>query len=271
MMKLGRKDGETGGVAFGRARNGPKFGSVRRVFKIMELVRQRGPELTAKQIAREVGTSLSSAYYLLNILHEEGYVEKEPRGGGYRLGPAISVLGESVASGGVDEKIGPVLEDLALRAQKRVYFAVLADGEVTVTQVKAPPRSPPVGVGRGFQGAAHALALGKVLLAGEGNEYVDHHIEEHGLGAFTPRTIVRPDLLHAQLNKARMVGLATDFEEFAPDVCCVAAPVMCAGGRVEGAIGLSTTARRVSEEGRELVELVQWAAVEASVLLGKER
>ena len=269
-MEQGRTNDEAGGVPFGKVRNGPKFGSVRRVFRIMDLVRQRGSELTAKQIAREVGTSLSSAYYLLNILHEEGYVEKEPRGGGYRLGPAISVLGESVVRG-VDEKIEPVLEELAQRAGKNAYFAVLSDGEVTVTQVKAPPRSPPVGVVQGFRGAAHALALGKVLLAGEGNEYVDCHIEEHGLEAFTPRTILRPDLLHAQLNKARMVGLATDFEEFSPNLCCVAAPVMCVGGKVEGAIGLSTTARRVSEEGRELVELVQWAAVEASVLLGKER
>ena len=254
----------------GEARNGPKFGSVRRVFRIMDLVRQRGPELTAKQIAREVGTSLSSAYYLLNILHEEGYVEKAPRGGGYRLGPAISVLGESFVSG-VDEKIEPVLEELARHARKHVYFAVLSDGEVTVTQVKAPPRSPPVGVAQGFRGAAHALALGKVLLAGEGKEYVDRHIGERGLEAFTPRTVVRPDLLHAQLNKARMVGLATDFEEFSANMCCVAAPVMCTGGRVEGAIGLSTTPRRIPEEGREIVELVQWAAAEASVLLGKER
>ena len=270
MIEQGRTNGKAGGVALGEVRNGPKFGSVRRVFRIMDLVRQRGPELTAKQIAREVGTSLSSAYYLLNILHEEGYVEKEPRGGGYRLGPAISVLGESVVSG-VDEKIEPVLEELAQRAQKRAYYAVLSEGEVTVTQVKAPPRSPPVGVVQGFRGAAHALALGKVLLAGEGNEYVDCHIQARGLEVLTPRTVVRPDLLHAQLNKVRMVGIATDFEEFAANMCCVAAPVMSAGGRVEGAIGLSTTARRVPEEGRELVEMVQWAAAEASALLGKER
>ncbi len=254
----------------GEVRNGPKFGSVRRVFRIMDLASQRGPELTAKQIAREVGTSLSSAYYLLNILHEEGYVEKAPRGGGYRLGPAISLLGDGFVSG-VDEKIEPVLEELAQRARKRVYFALLVDGEVTVTQMKATPRSPPVGVAQGFQGAAHALALGKVLLAGEGDEYVECHIEERGLEAFTLRTVVRADLLHAQLNKARMVWLATDFEEFSPNMCCVAAPVMSAGGRVQGAIGLSTTARCIPEEGRELVELVQWAAAEASVLLGKER
>jgi hypothetical protein len=36
---------------------------------------------------------------------------------------------------------------------------------------------------------------------------------------------------------------------------------------VEGAIGLSTTARRVHGEGKQLIELVQWAAAEATTLL----
>jgi DNA-binding IclR family transcriptional regulator len=90
------------------------------------------------------------------------------------------------------------------------------------------------------------------------------------LEAFTPRTIVQPSLLHAQLNKVRLVGLATDFEEFAHNLCCVAAPVESKRGKVEGAIGLSTTAGRIHEEGRQLMEMVQWAAEEASALLKED-
>ena len=36
---------------------------------------------------------------------------------------------------------------------------------------------------------------------------------------------------------------------------------------MEGAIGLSTTTRRVHGEGQQLIELVQWAAAEATALL----
>src|SRR3712207_1943452 len=88
-----------------------------------------------------------------------------------------------------------------------------------------------------------------------------------GLEAFTPRTIVQPVHLHAHLNKVRMVGVATDFEEFAQNLCCVAAPVRSKSGKVEGAIGLSTTARRIRSEEQQLIEMVQWAAEEASALL----
>lgn len=249
------------------AGGGPKFKSVRRIFRILDLVSERGEDLSAKQLAREIGTSLSSCYYLLNILADEGYIEKIPRCGGYRIGRTVSVLHEN-ARDDFDSKTESVVEELARRSQRHAYSAVLSDGEMTVVQVKAPPMSPPLGVVRGFHGASHALALGKALLAGMGSEYVDGYIDSHGgLEAFTPRTIVHPSMLHAQLNKARMVGLATDFEEFAPNLCCVAAPVGDGEGKVEGALGISTTARHIRDDGKRLVGLVQWAAREASILL----
>lgn len=222
--------------------------------------------MTAKHLAREIGTSLSSCYYLLNILVDEGYIEKIPHCGGYRIGPTVSLLKKNSRSD-FGSKIEPVVEELAQRTQRRAYSAVLSDGEVTVIQMEVPPKSPPLGVAEGFQGASHALALGKVLLAGMGAEYVEGYIDKHGLEAFTPRTVVQPSMLHSHLNKVRMVGVATDFEEFAQNLCCVAAPIKRESGKVEGTIGLSTTARRFRDEGQYLVGMVQWAAGEASALL----
>ena len=264
---MGRHESErANGVASARElETGPKFRSVRRVFKIIDRVGGRREDLTAKQLVRKVETSLSNCYYLLHILVEKGYVEKVPKSGVYRLGPTIGALKQNAKSD-LDATIQPVVSELAQRASRNVYTAVLSDGEVTVTEVVAPPDGPRVGVAPGFQGATHALALGKVLLASEGSAYVDDYVEDyvedyvkdHGLEAFTPRTITQPALLHAKLNKARMVGLTTDFEELALNLCCVAAPVQNVNGRVEEAIGLSTTPRRIREEGqRHLIGLVQ--------------
>jgi acetyl-CoA synthetase len=250
-------------------REDEKFKSVRRVFRIMDLISERGEDLTAKRLAREIGTNLSSCYYLLGILVDEGYIERISQGGGYRLGPTLSALREGQPRSDFDIRVEPAVEELARRTQRHAYAAVLWDGEVMVTQVKSPPRSPPVGVVKGFHGASHALALGKVLLASMGSEFVDAYIDDYGLEVFTPRTIVRPAELHAQLNKVRMVGVAADFEEFARNLCCVAAPIYGEGGKVEGAIGLSTTPRRIREEGQRVTWTVQWAASEASALLSK--
>ena len=254
----------TGDPALSEAPAASKFKSVRRVFRIMDLVSQRGENLTAKELTRELGTNLSSCYYLLNILADEGYIRKIA--GGYRIGPTIPLLNEGLRSD-FDVRIEPVVEELARRAQRHAYAAVLSDGEAVVTQAKAPKKRSYVGVVEGFHGASHALALGKVLLAGAGSEFVQGYIDDHGLEAFTPRTIVHPTQLHAHLNKVLMVGVATDFEEFAQNLCCFAAPVRSRSGKVEGAIGLSTTTRRVHGEGQQLMELVQWAASEATALL----
>lgn len=257
----------SGNLTVSEEQGGLKFKSVRRVFRIMDLVSQRGERLTAKELAREIGTNLSSCYYLLNVLVEEGYIEKIPRCGGYRIGPAVAQLREASKSN-FDSKIEPVVEELAQRTQRYAYAAVLSSGEAEVTQVRSPPQSPPVGVVEGFHGASHALALGKVLLASMGSEYVEGYINNRGLEAFTPRTIIRPAQLHAHLNKVRMVGVATEFEEFAQNLCCVAAPVKSQDDKVEGAIGLSTTARRIRSEGPQLIDTIQRAAGEASALLG---
>lgn len=268
MIEPGYPGGDVGDLQADGARSETKFKSVRRAFRIIDLVSRRGEELTAKRLACEIETNLSSCYYLLNLLADEGYIEKLPRGGGYRVGPTISRLNESSRSD-FDSKTRPVIKELAQRSQRHSYSAVLSDGEVTVTRVEAPLKSPPVGVVKGFHGASHALALGKVLLAGMGSEYVESYIDNHGLEAFTPRTLVQPAHLHAHLNKVLMVGVATDFEEFASNLCCVAAPVEGERGRIEGAIGLSTTARRMRSESQHLTKLVQRAAEEASVLLRK--
>ena len=250
----------------GETQGDAKFKSVRRVFRIMDLVGRRGEGLTAKELAREIGTNLSSCYYLLNMLLEEGYIEKVPRRGRYRIGPTIALLNEASRSD-FDHAIEPVVEELARRAQRPAYVGVLSGGQVEVTQRRDPAKRSPVGVGEGFRGPSHALALGKVLLAGMGSEYVEEYVSDHGLEAFSPRTIVRPAQLHAHLNKVRMVGVAMDLEEFTYNLCCVAAPVKDQAGKVEGAIGISTTTRHVNSAGQQLVDVVQWAAGEASALL----
>src|SRR5919107_3128872 len=163
-MQANHRVGGTGDRALNEAPAASKFKSVRRVFRIMDLVSQRGENLTAKELTMEVGTNLFSCYYLLNILVDEGYIRKVA-GGGYTIGPTIPLLNKGSRSD-FDARIEPVVKELAQRAQRHAYAAVLWDGEAVVTQAKAPEKRSCVGVVGGVHGASHALALGKGLLAG---------------------------------------------------------------------------------------------------------
>jgi DNA-binding IclR family transcriptional regulator len=250
-------------------REGAKFQSVRRAFRVLDLVSRR-QGLTAKLLARELGVSLSTCYYLINILIEEGCLEKDPVRRGYRIGAAVGALHERSCGERFSSTVEPVLEDLARRSGRHAYLGVMLDGAVTVSRVKSPFKSPPVGIVQGFHGASHALALGKVLIAGAGAEGLRDYLEGYGLEPFTPRTIVRPELFEVHLDRVRVQGVATDVGEFEENLCCVAAPITSESGAVEGAVGVSTSGQRFGDEAGTLVELVRWGADEASKLLREE-
>lgn len=267
MGELDRDAVEVSSEALG----GPgRFKSARRVFEVLEVV-SLNEGVTAKALSRELGVSLSTCYHLINVLLERGYLERVPRRRGYRLGPAIPLLYGRLRGGRETEgEVEPVLEEVAESTGRHAYFGVFRDGEVTVTRVVTPPESPPVGVVEGFHGASHALALGKVLLAGSGTAAVRAYVRDHGLEAFTRRTITSPRVFESHLAGVAGQRFATDVQEFAENLCCVAAPVEDAGGTVRGAVGLSSSARRFESEARSLLSAARWAAGEASAILRGE-
>ena len=249
------------------------YASTRRVFRVIDHVSRAGDQLAVKALARDLGISVSTCYHLLGILVDEGYIEKLPHRAGYRLGPTIGVLFERSRRTGSAVAVEPVLHDLARIANRPAYFAVLSEADdVVVTHVHTPPDCPPVGVPQGFCGPSHALALGKVLIAAGGSASINRYIEQHELRAFTRRTITEPAKLEAHLKEVRTRGYATDFEEFAKNLYCVAVPVTNDAGTVAGSVGLATDARTPNDELKRLIRLARRAALTiSSALRGSSR
>jgi IclR family acetate operon transcriptional repressor len=239
----------------------PSYTSTRRIFRIIDLVSRSGDQLTVKVLARDLGISVSTCYQLMAILIDEGYIERLSHRAGYRLGPTVTLLFERSRKSGRTVVVGPVLRDLAHRARRAAYFAILSEGDrVLVTHVCSPLNCPPVGVPEGFSGPAHALALGKVLIAAGGSAAINRYVERHELWAFTNRTITDPALLEVHLKDVKARGYATEFEEFARGLCSVAAPVGDERHTRSGAIGLTTIARSPDDEVKRMIVLAQRAA-----------
>jgi DNA-binding IclR family transcriptional regulator len=232
---------------------------IRRVLRMLEAVSQPAGVPTARDLAARLGVSRSTAYMLLGVLEQEGYVVKL-HGGGYALGPTAGALGERRREQGVGARTAPIAHALALRSGRPAHVAVLDGGEAAIVASAAPPLAPPVGIAAGFRGATHALAAGKVLLAGGGVALVDRYLGSHALEPFTSRTVTDPARLEAQVRDAGALGFAVAVEELSPCLCCVAVPLRGPDGAVRAALAVSTTARRFAAERGRLVAVLRAAA-----------
>src|SRR5258708_38349531 len=90
-------------------------------------------------------------------------------------------------------------------------------------------------VGRRLE--SHATGIGKVLLAGLGDDELDRLFEGGALGRVTQHTVRDYEALKGELAAIRNRGYGTDEEEYTAGGRCRAAPGREASGAVVAAMG----------------------------------
>jgi acetyl-CoA synthetase len=230
--------------------------TARAVLQVTWLLAARSEGVRADEVAEALGKSVSTAYNLLASLCDEGVATHHP-GGVYRLAPGFrdTVL-TGVARAAELHDLSGLVADLLARTHKRSYLAVVRGGALEIVAergLQGMPKLP--GLQPRTRDTAHALALGKIVLALGRREVVERYVDHPGLHRFTPHTITDPAALDAELETVRRRGYAVECEELYPDFCCIAAPVHDARGRVLAVLGISM-ARRAFDEEREALARV---------------
>jgi DNA-binding IclR family transcriptional regulator len=214
----------------------------------------------AGEVAAVVGKSASTAYYLLASLVEEGFASHD--GGLYRPRRAPQEPPAADARHVLEDAV----DDLFLRTHKRCYLGVVRGGVIEITVVRGRQgiaRMP--GLGTQITDNAHALAMGKVVLARLRHGAVARYAAR-GMETYTPSTITTLAGLEEELERVRDHGYAVDREEFDEDFCCFAAPITGERGELRGIVGLSASVRAFDAEHDQLAAAVLGAAAEASSL-----
>ncbi len=231
--------------------------TARAVLRVTSLLARHPDGVRADEVADALGKSVSTAYNLFASLCEEGVAVRGP-GAVYRLAPAFRRL---VASGSPEQEeraaLTGLVEELLARTHKRSYLGVVEGGHLQLAVergLQGMARIPSLGAE--LDGGAHALALGKVVLALAGDEAIEQYVRR-GLRAFTPSTITEPETLRAELRRVRRAGVAQDRDEFGLDCCCLAAPVLDTAGHFVGALGISMSRRAFDDEHQSLEETLR--------------
>jgi IclR family KDG regulon transcriptional repressor len=232
-------------------------------------------QLGVTALARRLGLHKNNVFRLLATLEEAGFVEQVADNESYRLGTACLELGQAFARTRSLTRLGrAALEGLVRDTRETAHLAVLDGFEVVHLDGESAGQLVGTRVRTGERLPAHACALGKAILAcGEPTEWerIDREwVRTDGLRALTAATITDRDKFFEHLRGAAGFGFAIDLEESVEGLCCAAAPVRDAGGRVVGALSISAPVFRAGPDvmHERLVPAVAAAARGLSRRLG---
>jgi DNA-binding IclR family transcriptional regulator len=257
-------------LAAGESRT-PGVRSVAKAAQLLRYIAAESTPATATEIAKAIGIPTPTAYHLLNTLVAEGLLAKnEARR--YTLGPAVGLLADGFLSRIAPPRylLGP-LQELADETGETCYMSGWRDGEIVVLHtVEGNHPVHVMGLHRGFAGAAHARASGKLLLASTGESLRQTYLDGHPFEAITANTIVDRAELEAEFETIAARGYAIDHEEFSEGVSCLAAPVYSHAESDGGLVGAFTVAAPTERFARNQEALLE-ALLRAVALPGQER
>jgi IclR family pca regulon transcriptional regulator len=239
------------------ARNGEFVQSLDRGLAVIRAFDAEHPELTLSEVARQTGLTRAAARRFLRTLVEIGYMRTE--GGKFALRPKILELGFAYLSSlSLPEIALPHMEQLVEKVHESSSMCVL-DGDEIVYVARVPTkRIMAVVIAVGTRFPAYATSMGRVLLAGRSDDWLDGFLASAELRRLTPHTMTDVTRLRAELVRIRERGWAQVDQELEEGLRSVAAPIHDAAGRVVAAINVAVNAsRRTTEEvAAEVVPLL---------------
>lgn len=247
----------------GDERSGRTLKTARAMLQVLKMMAQAPDGLRPDEVAKTLRKSTATATYLLNSLCREGFAQRNPSDGMYRLRKPMAppVITPRLPR----EDLGLAVEELYARTNERTYLATAEERHVVIHESRGRQGLPKMpGLTPHIGGEAHALAVGKTILANAGPDSIDRYHNAYGLGEFTPKTIVEKRHLDRELADVRARGFATDHLEYAEGCCCIAAPIFDRAGELCGSLALSTTRARFDEDHERLIPIVMAVARAAS-------
>jgi DNA-binding IclR family transcriptional regulator len=240
----------------GSGTGGTRIQSVARACQLLLWLAGKPEGATAKEIALAHRLTLPTTYHLLNTLVDEGLLAKHTERR-FVLGHSSGIVARGyVRASAVPESYVSAMRDLATRTREVVSLADWCDREVRI--LASVERNNLVRVAEMMNSPyedAHARASGKLLLAYAAPDVRDAYIAAHPPRRRTRATICDRDVLERELGRIRSQGHASDDQEFAPGLSCVAAPIL-ENGNLIASIAVSSTSRRFAEHRDELIACV---------------
>ena len=218
------------------------------------------------ELARQVGLTKSNVHRYLQTFIALGYASASDS----RYSATLKVWQQGakvIERLDLRRTIRPIMDRLARATLETVHLAITDGADVIYIDKADGGHSVRAFSEIGERAPTHCSATGKIFLAY--HQSAMREALERPLRAYTPRTIVDPDVLTASVEAVRDAGFAINRGEWEAAVGGVAAPVWGPDNQIIAAMGLALPLSRFADENSAtLITQVRAAAAEASRALG---
>ncbi|MES2190402.1 MAG: IclR family transcriptional regulator [Pseudomonadota bacterium] len=228
--------------------------SADRVLDVLELLAQRGQDMSHTDLSEALGIPKSSLTQLLRTLTMRGYLDYSAVSRGYRLGEAVTRLaGRAMQGRSILGIVEPVLAEITEACRESSAFNQLAGMQSEVMASVSSSQRLVSHMRKGDLAPLYATSGGKALLAFMPESEREAYLRSVKFEAVTPNTIRNEKELRRQIRAVRETGVAYVSEEFTPGICGVAMPVLSSGGVALGSINVAVPAVRFDDVARERI------------------
>jgi IclR family acetate operon transcriptional repressor len=232
-----------------------------RALSLIELLAE-ADGLSLTDLSQRAGMSPATVYRMLTTMERRGFVANDQAQGLWRIGVETFRAGSAFARGTKVVDVGrAVMRGLMESTGETANLAIEEDGDVVFLSQVETHEAIRAFFRPGTRGPMHASGIGKALLAARPARRVRAILQQRGLAGFTPKTLVSPDGLLADLEVIRKRGWALDDEERHQGMRCIAAPIFDEHGEAVAGVSVSGPTVRMSDDRLvELAALVKQAA-----------
>ncbi len=200
--------------------------SVKKAFKIVQVVADSATGLGVSELAKQLKVSKSTVHGITSALEDLGVLVRGPLHKRYTIGYALLELSRKSYKRMALREIARIpMERLMEKVGETVFLGVMNGNHITILDVVESYHEMKITSPPGTRLPLIAGATGKIFLSQLEEKKANEIIRRIGLKRFTSKSVTDPKKFLKEVEEARRNGYAIDHEEYLLGVRAVAAAI----------------------------------------------
>ena len=243
--------------------------SVEKAMNLLEILYNEKRPLSLNELFELTGLPKSTIHGLLSTMREFSVINQN-KDGKYELGIRLFEYGCSVSSAwNICDIAKPYLQQISQVTGESTFLSIFGNDNVLTLSQEESRSNLRVVSDIGVRLPVHCTSQGKLFLAYLPENISKRIIRNKDFIAYTPHTIVDPELFQKELLHITQQGYSIENGEYKIGLRSISAPIYDASGKISYAIGVVGMFRRIdSDEFKKAINEVVEAGKKISGLIG---